>query len=120
MALRQAVHSSDPKALSASGDHRLPDRDVSERRHFIFYQDEGGVRSTDENNTPTGWIYYLNVIDLFTPYNSVKRAEHYWKGIANDSKMISSVPPKEYGTRFYNFLMSVVTGGDKSKRPKMK
>lgn len=120
LALRQAIQSSDPKSLSESGGTRLPDRDVSERRHFIFYQDEGGIRSTDENNNPTGWIYYLNVIDLFTPYNSVKRAEHYWKGLTNDSRMISSVHPIQYGNRFYNFLMSVVTGGDKSKRPKMK
>ncbi|ETS64122.1 hypothetical protein PaG_01357 [Moesziomyces aphidis] len=118
-ALRQAVRRSDPKALNAQQGSKLPDRDVSERRHFLFYQDEGGFRSTDENNQPGSMIYYLGVIDLFTPYTSVKRGETIWKGLTQNRHMISSVPPKEYGQRFFDFLCSVVTGGDKSRRPKM-
>ena len=118
-ALRQAVRRSDPKALNAQQVTKLPDRDVSERRHFLFYQDEGGFRSTDENNQPGHMIYYLGVIDLFTPYTSVKRGETLWKGLTQNRHMISSVPPKEYGQRFYDFLCSVITGGDKSRRPKM-
>ncbi|CDS01455.1 hypothetical protein [Sporisorium scitamineum] len=118
-ALRQAVRRSDPKALNAQQVTKLPDRDVSERRHFLFYQDEGGFRSTDENNQPGHMIYYLGVIDLFTPYTSVKRGETIWKGLTQNRHMISSVPPKEYGQRFFDFLCSVITGGDKSRRPKM-
>ncbi|KAJ1033928.1 hypothetical protein NDA16_000136 [Ustilago loliicola] len=118
-ALRQAVRRSDPKALNAQQVTKLPDRDVSERRHFLFYQDEGGFRSTDEHNQPGHMIYYLGVIDLFTPYTSVKRGETIWKGLTQDRHMISSVPPKEYGQRFFDFLCSVITGGDKSRRPKM-
>lgn len=118
-ALRQAVRRSDPKALNAQQVTKLPDRDVSERRHFLFYQDEGGFRSTDEHNRPGHMIYYLGVIDLFTPYTSVKRGETIWKGLTQNRHMISSVPPKEYGQRFFDFLCSVVTGGDKSRRPKM-
>ncbi|TKY89940.1 hypothetical protein EX895_001238 [Sporisorium graminicola] len=118
-ALRQAVRRSDPKALNAQQVTKLPDRDVSERRHFLFYQDEGGFRSTDEHNQPGHMIYYLGVIDLFTPYTTVKRGETIWKGLTQNRHMISSVPPKEYGQRFFDFLCSVVTGGDKSRRPKM-
>ncbi|EST08039.1 Phosphatidylinositol-4-phosphate 5-kinase, core [Kalmanozyma brasiliensis GHG001] len=118
-ALRQAVRRSDPKALNSQQVTKLPDRDVSERRHFLFYQDEGGFRSTDEHNQPGHMIYYLGVIDLFTPYTSIKRGETWWKGLRQNRHMISSVPPKEYGQRFFDFLCSVVTGGDKSRRPKM-
>ncbi|PWZ03671.1 SAICAR synthase-like protein, partial [Testicularia cyperi] len=118
-ALRQAVRRSDPKALNAQQMTKLPDKDVSERRHFVFYQDEGGFRSTDEHNQPGHMIYYLGVIDLFTPYTSVKRGETIWKGLTQNRHMISSVPPKEYGQRFYDFLCSVIKGGDKSRRPKM-
>ncbi|CBQ68421.1 related to phosphatidylinositol-4-phosphate 5-kinase [Sporisorium reilianum SRZ2] len=118
-ALRQAVRRSDPKALNAQQVTKLPDRDVSERRHFLFYQDEGGFRSTDQHNQPGHMIYYLGVIDLFTPYTSIKRGETIWKGLTQNRHMISSVPPKEYGQRFFDFLCSVVKGGDKSRRPKM-
>lgn len=56
-ALRKAVQRSDPKALSDT--NKLPDQDTSERRLFLFYQDEGGMRATDGNNEELGVIYYL-------------------------------------------------------------
>lgn len=107
-ALRAAVRRSDPKALGASSGVQLPARETSERRHFLFYQDEGGFRSTDEQNRPGHWIYYLGVIDLFTPYNSVKRGENWWKSLTQDARGISSVPPKQYGDRFVKFLSAIV------------
>lgn len=109
-ALRAAVRRSDTKALGPSSGTQLPARETSERRHFLFYQDEGGFRSTDEHNQPSDWIYYLGVIDLFTPYNSVKRGETWWKSITTrgDRGGISSVPPKQYGDRFVKFLSAVV------------
>ncbi|SPO35736.1 related to phosphatidylinositol-4-phosphate 5-kinase [Pseudozyma flocculosa] len=119
LALREAVRRSDPKALGAQQVTKLPDRDSSERRYFVFYQDEGGLRATDQDNNPTDMIYYLGVIDLFTPYTTFKRGEHFWKGLSQNKHMISAVPPKEYGQRFIDFLCSVITGGDKSRRPKM-
>ncbi|KAK0549738.1 Phosphatidylinositol-4-phosphate 5-kinase [Tilletia horrida] len=117
-ALREAVRRSDPKALSAVT-ATLPDQDTSERRHFLFYQDEGGFRSSDANNQPGQTIYYLGVIDLFTPYTSIKRGETIFKGLTQNKAMISSVPPKQYAQRFINFLLSVCSSGDKSLRPKM-
>lgn len=62
----------------------LPDRDQDDRQHFIFYQDEGGLRATDENNEELNTIYYLGVIDILTPYNSKKKLEHLWKGMRAD------------------------------------
>lgn len=56
-ALRKAVQRSDPKALSDS--NKLPEQDMSERRMFLFYQDEGGMRATGPDNEDLGVIYYL-------------------------------------------------------------
>lgn len=103
-ALRKAVQRSDPKALSDS--NKLPEQDMSERRMFLFYQDEGGMRATGPDNEDLGVIYYLvsppaeaqarrtrplilmptlsrlaqGIIDILTPYTFVKRVEHFFKG----------------------------------------
>lgn len=63
----------------------LPGLNTTDRQHFIFYQDEGGYRATDDTNQPMDTIYYLGVIDITTPYNAVKKAEHFWKGMRADS-----------------------------------
>jgi 1-phosphatidylinositol-4-phosphate 5-kinase len=63
----------------------LPDTGAGdERQHFIFYQDEGGLRATDEANDPMDTIYYLGIIDICTPYTTRKRIEHLWKGMQAD------------------------------------
>lgn len=73
-----------PERLDSSTDH-LPDSETEdERQHFIFYQDDGGLRATDEANNPVDTIYYLGVIDICTPYTTFKRAEHIWKGLHAD------------------------------------
>ncbi|PWN27734.1 SAICAR synthase-like protein [Jaminaea rosea] len=95
------------KSTAATAGVQLPAYDHSERRHFLFYQDEGGFRSTDAQNQPGDWIYYLGIIDLFTPYNGIKRGENWWKSIGRDSRGISSVPPGQYGDRFVQFLSAV-------------
>lgn len=74
--MRKAVRQSDPRSLDVA---ELPDS--GERRHFIFYQDEGGLRATDEANQPMDTIYYLGIIDICTPYNTAKRIEHFWKSM---------------------------------------
>jgi len=48
---------------------------------FLFYSDEGGLRSTNECNEPMERIYYLGVIDILTPYGLTKKAESLWKGL---------------------------------------
>ena len=66
-AVRKAVQRSDPKALSDA--NALPLHDSSERRLFLFYQDEGGIRGTGEEDEDLGVIYYLVSFALlhFTP-----------------------------------------------------
>ncbi len=57
----------------------LDEDTTGDRQYFIFYQDEGGLQATDEENGNLSTIYYLGVIDILTPYGVVKRAEHVWK-----------------------------------------
>lgn len=84
IAMRRAMRESDPKHMEADL-AKLPDTDTGdERQHFIFYQDEGGLQATDENNDPMDTIYYVGVIDICTPYTTVKKMEHFWKGLQAD------------------------------------
>lgn len=80
-ALRAALERSDPKAISEG---RLPDKDKSERQYFIFYQDEGGLQATDEDDNPLPVIYYLGLIDILTPYGIKKGLETFFKGFVHD------------------------------------
>jgi 1-phosphatidylinositol-4-phosphate 5-kinase len=84
IAMRRAMRESDPKRMGTDA-AKLPDTDAGdERQHFIFYQDEGGLRATDESNESMDTIYYLGIIDICTPYTSLKRIEHLWKGMKAD------------------------------------
>lgn len=80
IAMRRVVRESDPQALDTN--HVAPD--AGERQHFLFYQNEGGLRATDETNDGLDTIYYLGIIDILTPYNTVKKLEHVWKGFQAD------------------------------------
>jgi 1-phosphatidylinositol-4-phosphate 5-kinase len=70
--------------LKRVGEGVLPEEDTGDRQQFLFYQDEGGLRATDEQNKPLDTVYYLGVIDILTPYGVVKRVEHLWKGMSAD------------------------------------
>lgn len=109
-ALRKAVQQSDPKTLASIGPVSLEAHDMADRKHVLFYQDEGGLQGTDSRNEPLSVIYYLGVIDICTPYSFVKRVEHFWKGLREDKHAISAVPPIEYADRFLSFLLSVMPG----------
>ncbi|ORX34962.1 hypothetical protein BD324DRAFT_582830 [Kockovaella imperatae] len=113
--MRKAVRRSDPKMLDVSS--QLPADGSADRRHFLFYQDEGGLRATDEANQDMDVIYYLGIIDICTPYNSVKKLEHFWKAMTEDRNTISCIDPSAYGRRFLNFLLSVMRNGDINLRP---
>jgi 1-phosphatidylinositol-4-phosphate 5-kinase len=81
--MRRAMRESDPKKLGAET-IKLPEEDTGDRQSLIFYQDEGGLRATDEANDPMDTIYYLGVIDILTPYSLIKKLEHCWKGMSAD------------------------------------
>lgn len=104
-ALRMAVKVSDPQALGPS---TLPSDSFSERRHCIFYADDGGLLSTNEQNVRGEDLYYLGIIDILTPYNYVKKIEHYWKAMSQDKHAISSVNPIEYASRFLSFMIHAI------------
>lgn len=132
------MRESDPKRFVKES-LQLPDQDTGERQHFLFYQDEGGLRATDEGNEGLDTIYYLGVIDILTPYNVKKKVEHLWKGLSADrvggdssvllhssclapfsflvliasffQHKISPVPPAEYADRFFSFIKAVMRGG---------
>lgn len=79
-ALRKAVQRSDPRALG--GVHELPEQDTSERRLFLFYQDEGGMLATGDNNEDLGVIYYLVRLRLFCflPYHRAELISLFFAG----------------------------------------
>ncbi|KAJ7510299.1 hypothetical protein B0H11DRAFT_1701789 [Mycena galericulata] len=117
IAMRRAMRESDPKRLGhGKGTIRLPEEDTGDRRDFLFYQDEGGLRATDEANDPLDKIYYLGVIDILTPYSIVKKLEHFWKGLSADRHKISPVEPGEYGDRFFAFMKAIMRGGGGGER----
>lgn len=54
------------------------------RRFCVFYSEDGGFRSTDEENELTDKLYFLGIIDILTPYNFVKKAEHFFKSFTQN------------------------------------
>jgi len=115
-AMRKAMRKTGPEQLDSDPVH-LPDSETGdERQHFIFYQDDGGLRATDETNTPMDTIYYIGIIDICTPYTTFKRAEHIWKGMHADRHKISPVEPGEYSERFFAFLKAVMPDGEGGER----
>lgn len=113
-ALRRAMRQSDPRELTDR--EADPAAALADRQHLVFYQDEGGMRATDEANDAMNQIYYLGIIDILTPYKSFKKIEHFWKGMSADRHKISPVPPEEYGNRFLSFLHAVMRGGGGAER----
>lgn len=63
--LRQIIKSQRPIPLDQSVD-KMPEELLSDRKHLIFYGDDGGLRATNEDNTPSDEIYYLGIIDCLT------------------------------------------------------
>ncbi|KAH8099905.1 SAICAR synthase-like protein [Cristinia sonorae] len=115
IAIRRIMRESDLQPVGA-GSFKLPEEDTGERQHFVFYQDDGGLRATDDANKDLDTIYYLGVIDIFTPYTSFKKLEHLWKGMQADRHKISPVPPVEYADRFFSFMKAIMRGGGGGER----
>lgn len=104
--LRKAVNTASPTEMTTMdiGEYRYGDR------NFIFYSDQGGFQSTDDNNQPLSEIYFLGVIDCLTPYTFFKRVETFWKGLSHPHITISAIPSSEYGDRFFKFMKSTIKG----------
>lgn len=99
--VRKAIATADPTKLDVS---KLSGALSTERKYCVFYADDGGFQATSEDDEPSDLLYFVGVIDILTPYNYVKKVEHFWKGMTLDKKAISAVPPAEYGARFLRFM----------------
>ncbi|KAJ3230305.1 Phosphatidylinositol-4-phosphate 5-kinase [Chytriomyces hyalinus] len=82
----------------------LPDDMPPEKSNFYFYQEMGGMVSTDESGAEGDEVYYLGIIDIFTEYNMTKKAEHFFKSLMGSARTISAVNSVAYGKRFVSFL----------------
>ncbi|KAI9313741.1 hypothetical protein BX666DRAFT_1973038 [Dichotomocladium elegans] len=103
--VRKALLNTSPIQLHSSD---LPELPSEERRWCIFYAEDGGFISTDEEDKPGLSLYFVGIIDILTPYNFVKRSEHMWKSITQDKNAISAVNPKMYGKRFLGFMKNAM------------
>lgn len=87
----------------------LPNNYIQTRMQYIFYGHDGGIRATDERNDPLSEIYYLGIIDCLTNYSLKKKLETVWRSLGHNRSTISSLPAKEYGDRFLNFIKNSTT-----------
>ncbi|ORX96568.1 SAICAR synthase-like protein [Basidiobolus meristosporus CBS 931.73] len=106
-AVRRIIVAADPVALGPSSSE-LPENSFEDRRNCIFYQDDGGFIGQDEDYGLTDTIFYVGIIDILTPYNFVKKVEHYWKALSYDRKEISAVRSSQYAERFLKFMIKAI------------
>lgn len=114
--LRNSVRKGRPVPMEAATDV-MPDE--SDRTGY-FYKDDGGLRATNSDNSPSNIIYYLGIIDCLTRYTLIKKMEHWWKGFKDDKLKISPIPPQGYGERFKRFISSITKGADVARRDREK
>lgn len=53
--------------------------------------------------------YYIAIIDILQPYNAKKKAENFVKSMYLDGECISAIPSKDYGDRFFDFILQATT-----------
>ncbi|TGJ79163.1 hypothetical protein E0Z10_g9602 [Xylaria hypoxylon] len=114
--LRQMVKAERPVPMRQTSD-RMPDELAEGHvRGGVFYNDDGGLRATHEDNTLGEEVYYLGVIDCLTHYGMIKKIEHFWKGLSSDRTQISALPPEEYGDRFMKFMSGITMSPEEAAR----
>ncbi|KAF9888450.1 Phosphatidylinositol-4-phosphate 5-kinase [Aspergillus nanangensis] len=95
---------------------KMPEEILDERKFHVFYSDDGGFRATHENGNPGEEIYYLGIIDCLTHYGTVKKIEHFFKGLSHDRNQISPIPPESYGDRFVKFIRGITMSKEEAER----
>ncbi|KAJ3089317.1 Phosphatidylinositol-4-phosphate 5-kinase [Quaeritorhiza haematococci] len=108
--MRKISDGSDGLFAGTTSGSLLPDETPEERRHVVFYQDQGGFQATNEEDEPLPTIYYVGIIDIFTKYDATKKIEHFFKSLSADKKKISAVNPIWYGARFLSFMKGAIKG----------
>ncbi|CAD8133808.1 unnamed protein product [Paramecium octaurelia] len=61
------------------------------------------IKSNDETK-----IYFFGIIDILTEFNTSKQIESFFKKIFQGPQ-ISAIPPKDYSSRFKNFIRQILT-----------
>ncbi|KAJ2964237.1 hypothetical protein NQZ79_g813 [Umbelopsis isabellina] len=102
--VRKAIRDTEPNKIDLSE----LSTEKEDRSNLAFYADDGGFRSTDENDQPAGQLYFMGIIDILTPYDMKKKTEHYWKSMTQDKHGISAVKPSEYGSRFASYMVKTI------------
>ncbi|KAG4441914.1 hypothetical protein IFR05_002598 [Cadophora sp. M221] len=115
--LRQIIKQEKPIPMGQSSS-RMPDHleENTAKREFTFYSDDGGFRATHEDNSPGEEIFFLSIIDCLTHYGTVKKLEHFFKGLSQDKKLISPISPEPYGNRFIEFIEGVTKSPEEAAR----
>jgi len=65
----------------------------------MHQRDLGGLLSSDKRQ-----LYFFGIIDILTPYDNKKRAEHHVKALRYDRRGVSCCPPVFYAERFNDFM----------------
>ncbi|CZT00330.1 related to phosphatidylinositol-4-phosphate 5-kinase [Rhynchosporium graminicola] len=115
--LRQIIKQEKPIPMGQISS-RMPDHleENTAKREFTFYSDDGGFRATHEDNSPGEEIFFLSIIDCLTHYGTVKKLEHFFKGLSQDKKLISPISPEPYGNRFIEFIEGVTKSPEEAAR----
>ncbi|KAF2144609.1 uncharacterized protein K452DRAFT_306414 [Aplosporella prunicola CBS 121167] len=115
--LRQIIKNQKPVPMDQTAD-KMPDEVQDTKKDFYFYSDDGGFQATHEDNLAGEEIYYLGIIDCLTHYSFIKRAEHFFKGLANTESQISAIPPERYGDRFVRFISGITKTRERAELEK--
>ena len=68
--LRHIIKKEKPIPIDQTID-RMPEQLQGEKKDFLFYSDDGGIRATHEDGHPGEEIYYLGIIDCLTHVSTV-------------------------------------------------
>jgi 1-phosphatidylinositol-4-phosphate 5-kinase len=68
--LRQIIQREKPVPMDKST-FQMPEEDTEERKNFLFYSDDGGIRATHDDGSPGEEIYYLGIIDCLTHVSAI-------------------------------------------------
>ncbi|KAI0997409.1 Phosphatidylinositol 4-phosphate 5-kinase [Podosphaera aphanis] len=115
--LRQIIKQEKPIPMEQSSS-RMPDTlEVNtSKKELLFYGDDGGFQATHEDNSPGEQIFFLSIIDCLTHYGTLKKLEHFFKGLKHDKRLISPVSPDPYGERFIEFIEFITKSPEEARR----
>ncbi|CAD6504878.1 BgTH12-00379 [Blumeria graminis f. sp. triticale] len=115
--LRQIIKQEKPIPMGESSS-RMPDtlEENTAKKELLFYGDDGGFQATHEDNSPGEQIFFLSIIDCLTHYGTIKKLEHFWKGLKHDKRLISPVSPDPYAERFIDFIETITKSPEEARR----